>query len=297
MTSALAAHHRLPSDAIVLGSGSTEVLRMAVDCAVRDSAILVVADPTYEDVVTYAGPWRLPVVRVPLAPDHTPDLLRMLEAAGQGPRLVYLSNPSNPVGTLIARAELAQLVAELPAAVTLVVDEAYHEYASEDPEYASLVHHATDHPNVVVTRTFSKVHGMAGLRIGYGVAHPKTAERLRACQIHHNANHLSVYAALASLNDPEHIAASLRANADTMAFVTSALDELDLAHLPSRTNFVMHEVRGDVAQYVVRMREMHIWVGRPFPPLDGWNRLSIGTRADMERFLDTLRVFRERGWV
>jgi histidinol-phosphate aminotransferase len=221
----------------------------------------------------------------------------MWDAAGHGPALVYLSNPSNPVGTLIRKAELARFVAELPQRVSLVLDEAYHEYAVGDPEYTSLLEQTSDHPNVIVTRTFSKVHGMAGLRIGYGVAHATTAQRLRSCAIHHNANHLSVYAALASLGDGEHVARSLRANADTMAFVTSALDELDLAHLPSRTNFVTHQIRGDVSEYVARMRDERIWVGRPFPPLDGWNRLSIGSRADMEQFVDTLRLFRERGWV
>jgi histidinol-phosphate aminotransferase len=304
----VAAHHGVDEASVVLGNGSTEVLRMAVQAMAGPAgwgpgpARLVVAEPTFEHVEEYAEPWGLEVIRVPLRPDHSHDIGRMRDAARAARQasparrvLVFVCNPNNPTGTLTPCDEVEAWIREADDTVFLV-DEAYFEYV-DHASYRSALPLALERPNVVVVRTFSKVYGLAGLRIGYGLARPDAARRIRAFSGRSNMNALGLLAALASLGDDAHVARSRRANADARRITCQVLDELGLEWLPSHTNFVLHRVPGDQRDYIRRMREAGIWVGRPFPPLLGHNRLSFGTPEEMARFADVLRSFRARGWV
>ncbi len=149
----------------------------------------------------------------------------------------------------------------------------------------------------MVTRTFSKIYAMAGLRLGYAVTHPDTARRLRAFMSSDNANGLALAAALAALDDVELVPRSRATNERARRITHACLDELGLAYLPSHTNFLMHRIPGDLDTYRQRMREHGIRVGRPFPPLLGYNRLSLGLPEEMERFTEVLRQFHKRYWV
>jgi histidinol-phosphate aminotransferase len=150
---------------------------------------------------------------------------------------------------------------------------------------------------VVVTRTFSKVYGMAGLRVGYAVAHPETATLLRSFAAGPNVNHLGLVAARAALRDDAYVERSIATNAEARRITCEVLDELGLEYIPSHTNFVMHRIPGELREYNRRMRESGIRVGRPFPPMLDHSRLSLGLPSEMERFAETLRGFRRRGWV
>jgi histidinol-phosphate aminotransferase len=326
----VAAHHGVDEASVVLGNGSTEVLRMAVQAMAgpagwgpgagrvgvgdRGSARIVVAEPTFEHVEDYARPWGLEPVKVPLDRDHAHDIGRMRDAArsargggagagpgggpggGPGPPvLAFVCNPNNPTGTLTSCDEVESWIREADDVVFLV-DEAYFEYV-DDPSYRSMLPLALERPNVVVVRTFSKVHGLAGLRIGYALAHPDAARRIRAFSGLSNLNAPGLLAATASLGDDAHVARSLRVNEDARHVTYQVLDELELERLPSQANFVLHQVRGDQPAYIRRMREHGILVGRPFPPLLGHNRLSLGTPEEMGRFAGVLREFRRRGWA
>ncbi|MFQ6046884.1 MAG: aminotransferase class I/II-fold pyridoxal phosphate-dependent enzyme, partial [Gemmatimonadales bacterium] len=166
-----------------------------------------------------------------------------------------------------------------------------------DASYWSSVKWVHERPNVVVARTFSKIYAMAGMRVGFGVADPATARRLRAFQGRNNVSNLSLLAAKASLEDEEFARRSLEANNRGKAILYAALDELGLEYLPSHTNFVMHRIKGDLETYIARMRERNIRVGRPFPPMLEYNRISIGLPEEMEVFVDALRDFRGKGWL
>lgn len=296
---ALAQHHQLSAGQIVLGAGSSEVLQMAVQAFAQQKATFVIADPTFEDVQGYAAPWGLKLVRVPLRKDHAHDLGRMREAvtAAGGPAVVYVCNPNNPTGTLTPVKELDAWIEAADEQVTFLVDEAYFEFAEGMPGFGSVVRWTSKRRNVVVTRTFSKIHAMAGLRVGYGLAHVDTAARLRDLQSHNDCNALGLLAAKASLADQDFVKQSLACNAEARAVVEGVLKELGLGFLPSCANFVMHEIKGDLHQYIGRMREQGIMVGRPFPPMLGHNRVSLGTAEEMTRFADTLRTFRKQGQV
>ncbi len=299
LTSALADKHGVPAEAIALGNGSTEILQMGVQARLDPNLRLVAPQPTYEDVFEYAEPhpW-IDLRSVPLAADFAHDLEAM-EAATQeapGPVLVYICNPNNPTGSLTSVDDVVSWIGRAPGNVHFLVDEAYFEFV-DSPLYRSLDRLAAENPNVVVTRTFSKVYGMAGLRLGYAVAHPETARLLRSFAPGTNTNHLALVAGSAALADPDWVDRSVGANLVSRRMAYEVLEELGLGYLPSHTNFVMHEVTGDLRQYIDRMAEAGIRVGRPFPPMESYNRVSFGLPGEMERFSETLREFRRRNWI
>jgi len=296
---ALATKHAVKVENIVLGAGSSEVLQMAVQAFAQERARFVIADPTFEDVPSYAEPWDLELVKVPLRADHAHDLERMRAAANTapGPAVVYICNPNNPTGTLTPSVELDAWIRSAPERVSFIVDEAYFEYAQGATEYWSCLKWIADKKNVVIARTFSKIFGMAGMRIGYGIGHVETIRKLASMQSHNNVNHLALVAATASLPDSDHVSRSLQSNDAARRVLLRTLDRLDIDYLPSYTNFVMHRISGDLETYNTRMREHDFAVGRPFPPLLDFSRVSLGTPEEMERFASVLQTFRERGWV
>jgi histidinol-phosphate aminotransferase len=294
----LAALHGVTPENVVPGCGSTEVLQMAVQALATPDGRLVLAEPTYEDVPWYCEPFTYKLERVPLDDRYAHDLEHMQAraAAAPGRVLIYVCNPNNPTGTLTPSAELDDWIESASADVYFLVDEAYYEYC-EAPGYWSCMKWIADRPNVIVARSFSKVYGMAGMRLGYGVAHPETARLLRSYIGRNNANHLALVAALASLRDAELIERSRAANTRAKTILHDCLNELGLEYLPSHTNFVMHRITGDLQSYSRRMEEHGVRVGRPFPPMLEYNRLSLGLPEEMERFAEVLREFRSQRWV
>jgi len=296
---ALAEKHAVPAEGIVLGNGSTEILQMGVQACMDPQLRLVTPTPTYEDVFEYTEPhpW-IDVQAIPLLTDQSHDLRAMEEATNDSehPVLVYICNPNNPTGSLTPVAPLVDWIRRAPEDVHFLVDEAYFEFV-DSPEYFSLDRLAWENPSVVVARTFSKVYGMAGLRLGYAVAHPETARWLKTFAPGPNTNHLALVAGVAALHDPNWVEFSVSENLRARRMAYEVLEELELEYIPSHTNFVMHRIRGDLREYIDRMAEAGIRVGRPFPPLLEYNRVSFGLPQEMERFADTLRDFRRRGWI
>lgn len=293
----LAARHGVARASIVLGTGSTDILQMIMQAAAMPNELLVLADPTFEAIIRYQRPLAYRVVQVPLDEHFAHDIQRMRDAVRERrPAVVYICNPNNPTGTLTPSADVDAWIEEAPETVLFAVDEAYYEYVRA-PGYWSAAKWIGERPNVVVAHTFSKIYAMAGLRLGYAIAHPDTAERLREFLSADNATALALAAALASLEDRDLISRSRAANEKAKKITIDCLDELGLEHLPSHTNFLMHRINGDLDTYRRRMRERGIYVGRPFPPLLGYNRVSLGLPEEMERFTEVLRQFRAKGWV
>jgi histidinol-phosphate aminotransferase len=299
LIAALAEKHGVPTQGIVLGNGSTEILQMAVQARMDPQLRLVTPTPTYEDVFEYTEPhpW-IDVRAISLMADQSHDLRAMEEAShgSEFPVLVYICNPNNPTGSLTPVAPLVDWIRRAPENVHFLVDEAYFEFV-DSQDYFSLDSIAWENPNVVVARTFSKVYGMAGLRLGYAVAHPDTARWLKNFAPGPNTNHLALVAGLAALQEPDWVGYSVSENLKARRMTYEVLDELDLEYIPSHTNFVMHRIRGDLREYIDRMAESGIRVGRPFPPMLEYSRLSFGLTREMEQFASTLMDFRRKGWV
>ena len=287
---AIARSHGVSPDNVVLGCGSGDLLRMAALAFTSPSRALVTGAPTFEDPTRYAesvGAW---VRAVPVDADLKLDLAAML-ARVPGAGLIFLCNPNNPTATVHSASAVKDFVlrarAAEPGAIVLV-DEAYHEYV-EDAGYATAIPLALERPEVVVVRTFSKVFGMAGLRIGYAIARTETLERMRRHRLGNPANVLGATAALASLTDRAHIDRERTLNREARDFTRRAMESMGFKVGPSETNFVMVDVRRDSREFQAACRQHDILVGRPFPPLVSQARISIGTMEEMRQAVDVFR--------
>jgi histidinol-phosphate aminotransferase len=300
VVAALAERNGVRTENIVLGNGSAEILQMTVQAmsAGGRNVRVVIADPTFEQVERYAEAMHTEVVKVPLLPDWSHDLAAMRAAAlaSTGPTLIFICNPNNPTGTLTSCDEVAALLRAVPDDVWFLIDEAYLEYAAA-PGYRAFVAEATSRPNTLVSRTFSKIYGLAGIRMGYGIATPETIRRVNGQAAGTNINHLASAAALACLDDDAYVRESLRINREGLQFAYATLDRLGVEYLPSEANFVMHRIRGELPAYISGMRELGVNVGRAFPPMLEWNRVSIGMPWEMQAWAAAVRRLRERGFV
>jgi histidinol-phosphate aminotransferase len=278
----LAKLHGVDADHILAGDGSSEILKLAAAAFTGPGKPAVTADPTFEALARYADKGGAPIVRVPLTADYRHDVAGLLKAAAGG-GLIYVCNPNNPTATLTPKAQVRDLIAQA-AGATVLVDEAYFHYA-DSPDYETVIPLVHDHPNLIVARTFSKIHGMAGLRLGYAVAQPATIARLRDQQAWDSLNILVVVAARASLQDAGHLERSRRLNRETRDWLRSSLEGKGYRLLPSETNFVMIDVKRDVKPVIEGLKGRGVEVGRRFPALPEFLRVTIGTRPQMEAFL------------
>jgi histidinol-phosphate aminotransferase len=213
----------------------------------------------------------------------------MLAACDARTGLVYICNPNNPTGTLVTRDELAVFLERVPRTATVLVDEAYHHFV-DDKSYASAFEWLPRMPNLLVVRTFSKIHGLAGLRLGYGVGTKETIDAARAHAAFDNANQGALAAALASFPDEDHVARQRTLNRDAREWLCRELDKDGRRYIPSHANFMMIDAGRDVAPVIEAFRQRRILVGRRFGTMPGWLRVSIGTPAEMRAFLEGLRA-------
>ncbi|HXM79321.1 MAG TPA: histidinol-phosphate transaminase [Thermoanaerobaculia bacterium] len=284
MREALAKHHGVDSRRIVLGCGSSEILMMADTAFLGPGKNAVAAEPTFEAVLEFAGVVRARAIKVPLTADFRHDLPRMAKACDENTGLVYVCNPNNPTGTIVTGDELSAFADRVPASATILVDEAYHHFV-EDPRYRTACGLIEKHPNVVVARTFSKIYGMAGLRLGYAVGSEQRISQLSRYASWSNANAAVLTAALASLADADLVPRLRRTFNDTRRWLIATMTQRGRRVIPSETNFVMIDVGSDVTPIIRAFREKKILVGRKFPSLATWLRVTIGKREEMEAFV------------
>jgi histidinol-phosphate aminotransferase len=283
LTAELARLHGVGDDQILAGAGSSEILKIAALAFCGPGKPAVTADPTFEALGRYAGRTGAPVVKVPLTADYRHDVPAMLLAASGG-GLVYICNPNNPTATITPKAQIRELIAQAPANATVLVDEAYHHYA-DSPDYETVIPLIKDHPNLIVARTFSKIHGMAGLRLGYAVAQPETLGKLRDQQAFDSLNILVVVAAQASLKDTAHLEKSRRLNRETRDWLRTSAEGMGYKTLPTETNFMMIDLKKDVGPVIASLKDHGVEVGRRFPAMSQCLRVTVGTRPQMEAFL------------
>ena len=288
LVEALARLHRVTPARIVLGCGSSDILRMADAAFLSGGRTLVAAEPTFEAVLLYARVTHSDAVKVPLTSDFRHDLARMAAACDARTGLVYVCNPNNPTGTIVRGAELEAFLARVPASATVLVDEAYHHFV-EDAAYRSATDWLAARPNLIVARTFSKIYGMAGLRLGYAIASEANAKALRAHASWSNANAAVLAAALASLGDETLVSTQrARINGARRALCVE-LERDGRRSIPSEANFVMIEIGSDVKPLIEAFKAKKILVGRRFAPLPTWLRVSVGRPEEMTAFLAVLR--------
>lgn len=279
----LARMHGVPAEQVLLGDGSGEILKLCAAAFTGRDRKIVIANPTFEAIARHAGVANAEAVKVDLAPDYSHDLKKML-AAANGAGLVYICNPNNPTASLTHKNEMSDFLAKLSPATIVLVDEAYHHYV-ESSDYESVIPLVKQYPNLIVARTFSKIYGMAGLRCGYCVTQRANIARLRTHQIFDSVNIMALVAALASVKDAEQVTRGRKLNAEVKKSVCAELDTLGYRYIPSHANFMMIDLRREVRPIISALRTRGVEVGRPFPPLPNFLRVTIGTAAEMKVFL------------
>lgn len=270
---------------LVIGVGSTEILRSCIDAFTGPDRPFVTASPSFDSPVTYAAATHVPVRAVPVDAHLRLDFGAMLDQVHDA-GMVYVCNPNNPTGTAHDAQEVSEFIRQVNARAPgcmIVVDEAYHDYA-DDPAKLTVLSLALANPSVVVTRTFSKAFGMAGLRLGYGVGHPDTIARLQAHHLSIGENVMAMVAGAAALeNFSPHIAQERQRNRDAREFTRTAFARLGFATEPSSTNFIFVPIRQEATVFAAACARHGVMVGRSFPPLTTYSRITIGTMDQMKQ--------------
>jgi histidinol-phosphate aminotransferase len=281
---AIAARHGVKPEQVVLGCGSSEDLRMAAAALLEPGKTLLYASPTFEFIVHQAASTGAQMVPVPLTNNYAHDLDGMLARAAGGSGLVYICNPNNPTGTLTPRQDLEAFLRKLPPSFSVLMDEAYHHFVAGSPDYVSFLDRPVDDPRVIVTRTFSKIYGLAGMRIGYAVTTPELARLLAARRMMFSVGVPAARAALAAWNDADAVPKGAARNAaDRQEFYKQAKSR-SLEVIESQTNFVMVRTGQPAQDVIEHFRQNNVLIGRPFPPMTDYVRVSLGTPTDMLEF-------------
>ena len=284
----LARGHNVPLDQVLLGDGSGEILKLCSAAFTNRDKKLVIGNPTFEAIARHAGVANAEVVKIDLTPDYRHDLQKML-AASAGAGLIYICNPNNPTASITPKNEMSEFLAKLSPTTIVLVDEAYHHYV-ESKDYESVIPLVKQYTNLIVARTFSKIYGMAGLRCGYCVTQRSNIATMKTHQIWDSVNIMALVAALASLKDAEHVARGRKLNSEVKTSLCGELDQLGYRYIPSHANFMMIDLRREVRPIIDSLRTRGVEVGRLFPALPNFMRVTIGTESQMKSFLTAFKA-------
>ena len=282
---ALAHSEDLTPEQILVGAGSSECLHAAVEAFTSPTRPLITLTPTYEAPPEVARASGRQVVTVPLTAKYTADVHKLIAAADKaGGGMIYLCNPNNPTSTVTPKAEVAWMVANLPANTIALIDEAYMHFA-ETPEMESGLTYVRQSKDVVVARTFSKIYGMAGLRAGFAAARPDLIRKMAPFR-NNVISIVTARAVLAAIAEKNLVAERRAMLARTRGELCSWLKSKGVMYLEPQANFLMIDVGRDTREFGRDMAQRGVAVGRPFPPLDHMLRVTVGTDEEMAKFRD-----------
>ncbi len=287
LVATIAKLHNVSTEQVILGDGSSEILKLTAAAFCSPTRKLVIADPTFEAIGYYARAAGADVIKVPLTLSYSHDLAKMANVPDAG--AIYVCNPNNPTGSITGKQVIRAFLETLPPDTMVLVDEAYFHYA-ESSDYESVIPLVQLRPNLIVARTFSKIYGMAGLRCGYGIAQRSVIQRMQQQQAWDSMNIVALAGARASLLDSRQVAEGRRRNSETRQHVISSLTKFGYEVVPSQTNFIMVDLKRNVKPVIAAMGDHGVHVGRLFPAMPQHLRVTIGTSDEMETFLGAFRA-------
>jgi len=284
----LAAALGVSGEQLIFGAGSDEVLDLLGRCFLAAGDEVVFPWPSFAMYPIVASSLGARAVQVPLDAELRPDVAALVAAVGPRTRLLFLANPNNPTGTSISATAFAELLERVPERVVVAADEAYVEYARRS-DFPDSLGWLARRPTLVVLRTFSKIYGLAGLRVGYGVGHPDLISHLARARHPFNVNSLAQAAARGALRDPEHVARVRALTHAGLEYLERGLAELGLRFAASDANFLLIEVGEDAAQLYERLLRQGV-ITRPVAGfgLDRHLRVTVGLPEENKRFLSAL---------
>ncbi len=291
ITEAIAAHHGVDRQNVLLGAGSGEILNLVGVAYLLGGRKIVGVEPTFSSVYSHASGIKADAIRLPLLDDYRQDVPAMIDTVKKNYRevgFVYLCNPNNPTGRIVTKQEVKQLLDGIPEDVPVLIDEAYHHYV-EDPAYATSVPYVLEGRQVIIARTFSKIYGMAGLRLGYAIAPREMLQRMRPWSTG-SINALVKWGGAAALRDTASEARVRRVTLELRKKTVGELQGMGYPCVPSECNFFMVHLKRPVQPVIQEFREKGVAVGRPFPPMTEHLRVSIGTAEEMQRFMTAFKA-------
>jgi histidinol-phosphate aminotransferase len=295
---AIAKHHDLKPENVIIGAGSREILKAVNDLFLIDHRKVVGVDPTYDSVYRFATNSKADAIKVPLLKDYRMDIRGMIKATLSNYRdvgFVYLCNPNNPTGNIIPKQEIKLLLDSIPEDIPVLIDEAYHHFVT-NTDYATSVPYAAEGRPVIVTRTFSKISALAGMRLGYGLAPKELIDRMRQFS-GGSINAIVKYGGVAALKDTTYENKIRQMTIALRNKTTKELTAWGYEVIPSEANFFMVNVGRDVVQVAEEFQKLSVLVGRRFPPMNNWLRVSVGTEPEMDRFIAAFKQIFPSGGI
>ena len=291
LVDAIAAKYSVDRTSVIVGTGSGPILEAAARAFTSADKWLVTAAPTYTTCEQMAKRNGAQVKAIHIDAKNLLDLDGMA-AAAKGAGLVYICNPNNPTGTVHPAAAIEKFVRQVKQAspaTAILIDEAYIDYA-HDPNVKTAAPLAVQLPGVFITRSFSKAHGMAGLRLGYAIGQPDTLKAMTNIWQLGSLNTLSAAAGVASLKDTQHIADEIAENARIREFTTKAFKDMGYVVADSHANCLFIEIKRPAAEFRDACAKMNVQVGRDFPPMEKtWARITLGTMEEMQKSVEVFR--------
>lgn len=284
----IASLYGLTTNHIAMGAGSSELLGVASVMAALQKGNAIAPDPTFRLWMGAAKKAGLPIKLIPLTTGKATDLQRMKDAMDTSTKMVYICNPGNPTGTVIPASELETFIKDIAPKCIILLDEAYTEF-SDEPSMAKWVN---DYPNLIVAKTFSKIYGMAGARVGFAISHPKTIQQLNDLQPWANAGASAVglAGALASLGDQDFVAFCKKENQKAKSVFYEALDKTGMPYIKSNTSFVYFDSTPYTKDVRQLLESQQIIGARTFEQGSKWLRLSVGTITEMKKVAEVLKA-------
>ncbi|MCX8027168.1 MAG: histidinol-phosphate transaminase [Thermodesulfovibrionales bacterium] len=275
----------LTIDNFILGNGSNELIDIAVRTYMTHGDEAVMANPSF---VVYSMAVRsvgANAIEIPLKDDFSHDLIKMSKAITKNTKMVFVSNPNNPTGTINKKDEFRRFMTDVPDDVLVVVDEAYYEYVT-DKDYPDTLKYLAKGRNILILRTFSKAYGLAGLRIGYGISKPEIITEMNKIREPFNTNTPSQICALTALKDKAHLKKSIKLNEEGKVYMYSELDALGIKYIPSQTNFIYIMLQSSSFDLYNALLKEGVII-RPVGPKE--IRVTIGLKEENQRFIDALK--------
>ncbi|MDG2432136.1 histidinol-phosphate transaminase [Flavobacterium sp.] len=287
LISDLANKNSVATENILLGAGSTEILDLVAKLVALNKGNYVIADPSYDYWTDTLDNFGLVKNKVPLTANKKIDLQEMFKAVNQETKLIYICNPNNPTGTILERAALIEFISKIPQNTVILVDEAYLDFTPQQ----SLAGLVNQHKNLIITKTFSKMYGLAGARIGYAIANKTIIESLTNLQSNTNnsVSVLSKLAAIASLKDDQFVSNCYSLNASVKEFTSNELKKLHCDCIDSNTNFIYFSLAKYTKDYFKLLEEHKIEGGRIYEEEGKWTRITVGTMDEMKKFIRAIQ--------
>jgi histidinol-phosphate aminotransferase len=280
----IAQSHSIKPVQLVLGCGSGEILSITASSFLGPGKTLITAVPTFESIGRCAKALEAQVAEIPLDKNYSHDLPAMLGRADASTGLVYICNPNNPTASLTPRKDLEEFIRKLSPTTTVLVDEAYHHFVGATPDYTSFIDKPMNDDRVIVARTFSKVFGLAGIRVGYAVGSAEKIQLLSARRLPEGLNAVGARAALVAYDDVEYVQMSEKRNAaDRQEFFDQAKSR-KVVGIPSYANFAMLETNRSAVEVIEHFKKNNVQIARLFPSMNTHVRVSFGTPPEMKKF-------------